>query len=58
MKTLSKLPHAKPQTPLASGMAHAFTSASDLLLLLQQQHALLASQQQEIERKGQEVSHL
>jgi hypothetical protein len=44
MKTPSKSPDVSLQTPLASGMALASTSAPDLLLLLQQ----LASQQQEI----------
>ncbi len=58
MKTPSKLPNVNPQTPLASGMAHAFTSASDLLLLLQQQHALLASQQQEISQLHTENNQL
>jgi transposase len=47
MKTPSKSPDVSLQTPLASGMALASTSAPDLLLLLQQQAALLASQQQE-----------
>ena len=46
MKTPSKSPDVSLQTPLASGMALASTSAPDLLLLLQQ----LASQQQEIQR--------
>jgi transposase len=47
MKKPSKSPDVSLQTPLASGMALASTSAPDLLLLLQQQAALLASQQQE-----------
>jgi hypothetical protein len=47
MKPPSKLPDVSPQTPLASGMAHALTSVPDLLLLLQQQADLLANQQQE-----------
>ena len=46
MKMPSKFPDVSLQTPLASGMTLASTSAPDLLLLLQQQ-ALLASQQQE-----------
>ena len=58
MKTPSKLPDVSPQTPLASGMAHAFTSASDLLLLLQQQADLLASQQQENSRLNAEKERL
>ena len=47
MKMPSKFPDVSLQTPLASGMTLASTSAPDLLLLLQQQAALLASQQQE-----------
>ncbi len=58
MKTQSKSPDVSLQTPLASGMALASTSAPDLLLLLQQQAALLASQQQEIQRLQAENKHI
>jgi hypothetical protein len=57
MKTPSKLPDVSLQTPLASGMALASTSAPDLLLLLQQAD-LLASQQQEIQRLQAENKHI
>ena len=58
MKTQSKSPDVSLQTPLASGMALASTSAPDLLLLLQQQAALLANQQQEIQRLQAENKHI
>ena len=54
MKTPSKSPDVSLQTPLASGMALASTSAPDVLLLLQQ----LASQQQEIQRLQAENKHI
>ena len=54
MKTQSKSPDVSLQTPLASRMALASTSAPDLLLLLQQ----LASQQQEIQRLQAENKHI
>lgn len=58
MKIPSKSPDVSLQTPLASGMTLASTSAPDLLLLLQQQAALLASQQQEIQRLHAENEHI
>ena len=54
MKTPSKSPDVSLQTPLASGMALASTSAPDLLLLLQQ----LASQQHEIQRLQAQNKHI
>jgi transposase len=54
MKTQSKSPDVSLQTPLASGMALASTSAPDLLLLLQQ----LASQQHEIQRLQAQNKHI
>ena len=58
MKTPSKSPDVNLQTPLASGVTLASTSAPDLLLLLQQQAALLASQQHEIQRLQAENKHI
>ena len=58
MKTPSKSPDVSLQTPLASGMALASTSAPDVLLLLQQQAALWASQQHEIQHLQAEIKQL
>jgi transposase len=58
VKTPSKFPDVSLQTPLASGVALASTSAPDMLLLLQQQAALLANQQQEIQRLQAENKHI
>ncbi|MBK7298937.1 MAG: hypothetical protein IPI79_00045 [Moraxellaceae bacterium] len=47
MKKTSQSPHVSPQTPLASGMGLASTSAADLVVLLQNQTQYIQSLEKE-----------